>query len=58
MTPQCNDPAVLAEVIAANIEASRAEPICLRCDDTGVIDNQFGWQNGVPCTCEAGGDFV
>ena len=52
------DPAVMAEVIAANIEASKAEPICLRCDDTGTIEHPEGWGLGTPCNCDAGGDLV
>lgn len=53
MTPQQIDPAVMAEVIAANIEASKSEPLCLRCEDTGMISYNVGWGEGSPCNCDA-----
>lgn len=41
------DAAVIAEIEAANIEASKAEPVCWRCDDTGLTE-------GFPCNCDSG----
>ena len=52
------DAETLAEIEAQNIEASKSEPVCLRCDDTGIIEHDAGWGVGVPCNCEAGGDVV
>lgn len=48
------DAETLAEIEAQNLEAAKSEPVCVLCDDTGVIEHNRGWGESLPCRCSVG----